>query len=50
MGAWAGAQAAGGLVHVGLTQVKKDADLMELAAWTQVCRAILNLGEVITRN
>jgi hypothetical protein len=43
-------QAAGSLVHVGLTQVKKDSDPVELAAWTQVCRAILNLGEVITRN
>jgi hypothetical protein len=43
-------QAAGALVHVGLTQVKKDSDPVELAAWTQVCRAILNLGEVITRN
>ncbi len=43
-------KAAVALVHVGLTQVKKDADPVELAAWTQVCRAILNLGEVITRN
>ena len=28
----------------------KDVDTAELAAWTSVCRVILNLHEVVTRN
>jgi hypothetical protein len=37
------------LVRVGLAPVAKEADATELAAWTQVCRVILNLQETITR-
>ncbi len=33
---------------VGLTPVAKDADVIELGAWTSVCRVILNLHEAIT--
>ena len=43
-------KAAGELVRVGLAPVPKDADVSELAAWTAVCRAILNLNETVTRN
>jgi hypothetical protein len=46
----ADAKAAGELTRVGLAPVPKDADVNELAAWTAVCRAILNLNETMTRN
>jgi hypothetical protein len=42
-------KAAGELVKIGLAPVAKDADIPELAAWTAVCRAVLNLSEVMTR-
>jgi hypothetical protein len=41
--------ASGKLVKVGNAPVKKDFKEVELAAWTQVCRVILNLHETITR-
>jgi hypothetical protein len=37
------------LMGVGLAPEPKGADEPELAAWTQVCRVILNLHETITR-
>jgi len=37
------------LAGVGLAPVPRDLDVVELAAWTSVARAILNLPEVITR-
>ena len=37
------------LVGAGLAPVPRDLDVVELAAWTSVARAILNLPEVITR-
>lgn len=37
-------------LNVGLTKTSSDQDLKELAAWTTVCRAILNLSETNTRN
>ena len=37
------------LVGAGLAPVPRDLDAVELAAWTSVARAILNLPEVITR-
>ena len=37
-------------LHVGERPVPKGADAAELAAWTSVARAILNLHETITRN
>ena len=37
------------IIHVGNAPVPKDVDASELAAWTQVCRVILNLHETITR-
>src|SRR5207249_3282764 len=37
------------LLKVGLAPGPKSARLSELAAWTQVCRVILNLHETITR-
>jgi len=37
------------LVGAGLAPAPKDLDVVELAAWTSVARAILNLPEVITR-
>ena len=36
------------LLHVGLVPAPKDEKPAELAAWTQVCRVILNLHETIT--
>jgi hypothetical protein len=36
------------LLHVGLAPPSKDANPTELAAWTQVCRVLLNLHETIT--
>jgi hypothetical protein len=38
------------LVGAGLAPVPRDLDVVELAAWTSVARAILNLPEVITRS
>jgi hypothetical protein len=40
---------AGKLLKVGLTQVPATADPVEEAAWTNVCRVVLNLHETITR-
>jgi hypothetical protein len=37
------------LAHVGMAQQPTNMDETELAAWTQVCRVILNLHETITR-
>jgi hypothetical protein len=37
------------LIKVGLAPAPQNADVSELAAWTQVCRVILNLHETITR-
>ena len=38
------------LLAVGLTPLPGDQDAVELAAWTAVCRTILNLAETNTRN
>ena len=40
---------AGKLLRVGLAAEAKTASEPELAAWTQVCRVVLNLHETITR-
>jgi hypothetical protein len=37
------------VIHVGISEVPEDLDKTELAAWTSVCRVILNLHETITR-
>ena len=37
------------LVRVGLAPRPKDAEAPELAAWTAVSRAVLNLSEAIVR-
>ncbi|MHB8521140.1 MAG: PSD1 and planctomycete cytochrome C domain-containing protein [Limisphaerales bacterium] len=37
------------LMRVGIAPEPKRADEVELAAWTQVCRVVLNLQETITR-
>jgi hypothetical protein len=37
------------LMHVGLTPPPQETQQTEVAAWTQVCRVILNLHETITR-
>jgi hypothetical protein len=42
--------AAGRLVAAGLAPAAKDLNVVELAGWTSVARAILNLPEVITRS
>ena len=36
-------------VRVGIAPVPEKTDAKELAAWTQVCRVILNLHETITK-
>lgn len=36
-------------IHVGISPVADDLDKAELAAWTSICRVILNLHETITR-
>jgi hypothetical protein len=36
-------------IHVGLKPAPADIDKAELAAWTTVCRVVLNLHETITR-
>lgn len=41
--------AAKALLAVGLWEVPRDLDTAEVAAWTSVCRAILNMHETITR-
>jgi hypothetical protein len=41
-------QEAAKLIKIGNAPAKKDKDQSELAAWTQVCRVILNLNETIT--
>jgi hypothetical protein len=38
------------LIHVGEHPAPKDVETAELAAWTSVARAVLNLHETITRN
>ena len=38
------------LLAVGLSKPDSHADKAELAAWTFACRAVLNLGETLTRN
>ena len=43
-------QAARGLISTGDWPVAKDLDPVELAAWTSIARAILNLHETITRS
>jgi hypothetical protein len=43
-------QAAGKLLRVGELPLSKDIEPAELAAWTSVARAILNLHETITRD
>ena len=40
---------AGQLLSVGLSPRDETIDAAEHAAWTQVCRAIFNLHEIITR-
>jgi hypothetical protein len=42
-------QDAGRLAAAGLAPAPKDLNVVELAGWTSVARAILNLPEVITR-
>ena len=37
------------LTHVGQASFAKQPDETELAAWTSVCRVVLNLHETITR-
>jgi hypothetical protein len=43
-------EAARQLIQTGLAPVPKGIDEVDLAAWTSVARAILNLNETITRN
>jgi len=43
-------RAAAALVAAGQAPVPKDLDVVELAGWTSVARAILNLPELITRS
>jgi hypothetical protein len=43
-------EAAGQLLEVGLAPIPEAVPQQELAAWTSVCRAVLNLSESITRN
>jgi hypothetical protein len=43
-------EAAKKLLAVGIAPLPKDVDAAELAAWTSVCRVILNLHEAVTRN
>jgi hypothetical protein len=43
-------KAAEALVSVGISERLKDANTVELAAWTSVSRVLLNLNETITRN
>jgi hypothetical protein len=43
-------RAASHLVHAGLAPVPNDLDVVDLAGWISVARAILNLPELITRS
>jgi hypothetical protein len=43
-------RAASQLVAAGQAPVPKDVNVVDLAGWTSVARAILNLPEVITRS
>jgi cytochrome c553 len=45
----ADATAATALLKIGQSPLPKDVSAPELAAWTAVCRALLNLSETITR-
>ncbi|WP_339686734.1 PSD1 and planctomycete cytochrome C domain-containing protein [Gimesia maris] len=38
------------LTHTGLATTNSNLDTIELAAWTEVARALLNLNEVVSRN
>ena len=38
------------LTKAGLAKTKQDLDTVELASWTEITRALLNLNEVVTRN
>jgi hypothetical protein len=38
------------LISIGLSKPNPELEVAELAAWTNVCRTILNLNEAITRN
>jgi hypothetical protein len=46
----ANAQAAESLISVGISQPPANLPAGELAAWTSVSRALLNLNETISRN
>ena len=37
-------------LNVGLSKLSRDTDSIQIAAWTAVCRAILNLAETNSRN
>jgi hypothetical protein len=43
-------KAAAEVIQIGLAPVPKGADPVELATWTAVCRALLNLNETTSRN
>ena len=43
------AENAGKLISAGEKPVAKDLNASELAAWTSICRVVLNLHETITR-
>jgi cytochrome c553 len=43
-------QAAQALLDIGETKVEIKDNLAQLAAWTSVCRAVLNMHEFVTRN
>jgi hypothetical protein len=38
------------VIRIGLAPTPKDADPVELAAWTAVCRGLLNLNETMSRD
>jgi hypothetical protein len=42
--------AADKLIAVGISKPDDDVDAAELAAWTSVSRALLNLSETMSRN
>ena len=42
--------AAEALTKIGISPRDEKTDVVELAAWTSVCRVLLNLSETITRN
>lgn len=46
----ANSQATAGILSIGFVKVPKEMDHVELAAWTTVCRVVLNLHETITRD